>query len=81
MTSFDDTYTCPDCQRTGAPISDEASADEYASGWHITCPECGFSVSGPNRRTVSMAVSVLAAWQARVANLTSHAESRDGTAK
>lgn len=71
---LDQTYTCPDCQHTGAPISDEASADEYNSGWHVTCPDCGFSVAGSNKATVIRAISVLAAWQARVSAITKSPE-------
>jgi DNA-directed RNA polymerase subunit RPC12/RpoP len=69
MTNFNDEYACPDCGTKGPPISDEASADEYRGGWHITCPDCGFSVSGPNKAIVIQAVSIIAAWNNRVRNL------------
>jgi DNA-directed RNA polymerase subunit RPC12/RpoP len=63
---FDDSYRCPDCGRAGAPRSDEASSDEFARGWHVTCPDCGFSISGASKAMVLRAVSVLAAWAGRV---------------
>lgn len=66
MSDFKDTYRCPDCGRTGAPISDEASADEYMRGWHVTCPECGFSISGQSKAIVFQALAAIHLWQARV---------------
>ena len=66
MTDFKDTYRCPDCRREGAPISDEASADEYRRGWHVTCPECGFSTSGRSKTIVMQALAAIHLWQARV---------------
>jgi DNA-directed RNA polymerase subunit RPC12/RpoP len=66
VSDFKDTYRCPDCRRTGAPISDEASADEYRRGWHVTCPECGFSISGHSKAIVMQALAVVQRWKADV---------------
>lgn len=66
MTDFTDAYRCPDCRRQGAPISDECSADEYRRGWHVTCPECGFSIAGQSKTTVIQALAAIHLWQARV---------------
>lgn len=70
MTDFKDSYRCPDCGRTGPPISDEASADEYKRGWHVTCPGCGFSISGQSKTIVLQALAVVQSWAARVDELT-----------
>lgn len=69
MTDFKDTYRCPDCRRTGAPISDEASADEYKRGWHVTCPDCGFSISGKDKAIVFQALAVVQRWAADIDNV------------
>lgn len=73
MADFSDEYICPACQRQGRPISDDASSEEYRRGWHVTCPACGFAVSGPKKATVLQAVAVLAEHNARAAKLVDHA--------
>ena len=60
MTYFAADYRCPCCRKPCAPISDESSSVEYARGWHATCPECGFSISGPARAFVLDALAHLA---------------------
>jgi DNA-directed RNA polymerase subunit RPC12/RpoP len=69
MVDFNDSYNCPACRRPGPPISDEASSDEFQRGWHVTCPDCGFSISGNSKAFVLQSVSVLAALAARVDQL------------
>lgn len=66
MSDFQDSYRCPDCGRTGTPISDEASADEYKRGWHVTCPDCGFSIAGRSKAIVFQALAAISRWAARV---------------
>lgn len=66
MGDFDARYRCPCCGRRGAPISDEASGDEYRRGWHVTCPRCGFSISGPSKAFVVQSAATLAERQARI---------------
>ena len=66
---FTEDYTCPDCQRGGAPMSDEASCEEFDRGWHVTCPDCGFSVQGRDKAMVFRAIVVLASWNGTVSKM------------
>ena len=50
-------------------MSDEASCDEFDRGWHVTCPDCGFSVQGRDKAMVFRAIVVLANWNGTVVKM------------
>ncbi len=66
MPDFSDSYKCPACRHPGAPESDDALSDQFSRGWHVSCPACGFSVSGPQKEFVLQSIIILADHAARL---------------
>lgn len=69
MADFGNTYCCPSCHTFGAPMSDEASSEEFDKGWHVTCRFCGFSVQARTKQKALSTLVVLAEHNDRIARM------------
>jgi DNA-directed RNA polymerase subunit RPC12/RpoP len=60
MTILTQDHICVDCGRKGEPDHGPSMTEKYGDGFYVSCPDCGFDISGRSKTAVLTAVAVLA---------------------